>query len=222
MPASRIDRAPYLTLEFASRKTPVGSFEPDRFTTTKTGNILMEEPGELGRFKEEGTQFIGEFECSLVDIGSALGQESFRDIFDASSSALGEVRDLLYGDADGPHLSPELERILSEMTDAEYLVNQNVLYIDRLELHDEYRDRGLGLRALDGLLRAESSSFGLAVLKAFPLQYASSTRPQVRPKEFKRDTPKLMKHYERLGFRGIPRTMFMVLPHSTLWSRRGL
>ena len=75
----------------------------------------------------------------------------------------------------------------------------------------------MGLRALEGILRAESASFGLVVLKAFPLQYNEGAPVSERQKEFKRDTRKLMKHYEQLGFQAIPRTSHMVLPHLTFW-----
>ena len=208
MTAPLIDRNTFLTLEYASRRVLVGDQEPDRFVNAKSGVILAD--------IDDKEQPIGEFECSVVDVDSAWGQEALWDIFDASSSALAEVFDVLY-EKGGPQLRPPVTKLVEDMLDGDILFNQNVLHLSRLELQEPYRGLGLGLRAIEGILRAESASFGLAVLKAFPLQYNKGVPVSERQKEFKRDTRKLMKHYEQLGFRAIARTPFMVLPHLTFW-----
>lgn len=216
MQDTSIDSATVLSLDYARNVLILGSQEPDRFVTTKFGTIVM----SVFDDHEESDNEIGEFEYSLVDVTSGFGQAPLRDIFDASDFSLSDVFDVLYA-RDGEELSAPVEELLLELTRTSYLENPNILYIDHLELFEEYRGKGFGLRALDGILRAESVSFGLAVLKAYPLQYDEELLKEC-PKEFRRDTRKLMKHYERLGFRAIPRTPYMLLPHATLWSGEGL
>lgn len=209
-PNLTLSSAPRLSLAYHPLQVDVGEIEPSRFVTQKTGTVLLH---------EDGSSFvpIGEFALSVVDVASARGHASLGAIFDSVSEGFADVYRTLYG-RQPPRFKAAVRRVATEMCGDDFLWNLNVLVLERFELDKDHRGHGHGLRALEALLRAESASFGLVVLNAYPLQYEGVPCPN--PAQLKRDTRALSRHYAKLGFKTIPRTAYMMLAHERLWSTR--
>lgn len=191
----------------------LSSEDPDRFVLRKSGRIQLERwDDEAG----EGVAVpIGVFDSSIVNVEMAREEEALDVVMDAAGSFHEMVYASLY-DFSSDELKQSVENFIFKMTD-DYVLNANLLVLERVELAPEYRGHDYGLAAMEAILRAEGSSYGLAVLKAFPLQYEGSERMRQFPDEFARDTRKLQKHYARLGFKSLPRTPLMLMPRQTLW-----
>jgi len=114
------------------------------------------------------------------------------------------------------NFSPAVLKILGE----EFILNSNMLIIDRLELLPQYRGRGLGLRCMDACIRHFSLGCRIAAIKPYPLQFEPTGRSKnewrdaLAFKALSRDkrasTKRLKQHYGQLGFQHVPRTDLMV------------
>lgn len=114
------------------------------------------------------------------------------------------------------NFSPAVLKILGE----EFVMNSNMLIIDRLELLPAYRGRGLGLKCMDACIRHLSAGCRIAAIKPFPLQFEPANRTAdewkdaLAFKSLSRDkrasTKRLKQHYGQLGFAHVPRTTLMV------------
>jgi GNAT superfamily N-acetyltransferase len=111
---------------------------------------------------------------------------------------------------------PAVLKILGE----EFVLNSNMLIIDRLELLPAYRGRGLGLKCMAACIRHLSAGCRIAAIKPFPLQFEPAGRTSdewqdaLAFKSLSRDkrasTKRLKQHYGQLGFKHVSRTDLMV------------
>lgn len=114
------------------------------------------------------------------------------------------------------NFSPAVLKILGE----EFVLNSNMLIIDRLELLPAYRGLGLGLKCMDACIRHLSAGCRIAAIKPFPLQFepagrtADEWQDALAFKSLSRDkrasTKRLKQHYGRLGFKHVSRTDLMI------------
>ena len=201
----------FVLLDYSPVTVQVRDDEPTRFIQRKSGTIALLTDGPGGEVHVP----IGAFNVALVDIESARNEEPLFDVFDADSQSM---CDLYAGLFKGCNYAQCVYRALG---DAATIRSSNLLVVERLTVDKAFQGHGLGLAALDGILRTEAVSFGVAVVEPFPLQH-SYERGTVPPRAVTRDKKKLMRHYEKLGFVAIPRTQHMGLTWAALRGRKPL
>ena len=88
--------------------------------------------------------------------------------------------------------------------------NSNILYLDRIEILPEYRGKGYGKLITKDILLRLNSSYGIAILKAFPLQLEVS-----HPNSSKQDSniakKQLYNFYKKMGFKRYKRSEYFYL-----------
>jgi GNAT superfamily N-acetyltransferase len=117
------------------------------------------------------------------------------------------------------HVTQEFKSDLEEIL-GDYIIDLNLLIIDRLEILPEFRGNNIGLECLRRCLQQYAHGCGVVALKCFPLQFEGrelddpAWRRKMQlgklSKDPKRSLAKLKKYYASLGFKIIPGTDFMV------------
>lgn len=179
----------------------------------------------------EGDSYLGEYEVKLVDVDTRAPAGRMRlfvteftaaeeagfgalDLLDLKAST--EEYSVLLGREAGNY-SPAVLKMLGE----EFVLNHDMLIIDRLELLPAYRGRGLGLKCMQACIRHFGKACRIAAIKPFPLQF---NQPDAQPSEWdtqlaldslsrqKRASMKRLKqHYGQLGFQHVRGTELMIL-----------
>jgi len=98
----------------------------------------------------------------------------------------------------------------NEVGDANEITQGEVVYVEKLVVHKEFRGHGLGLFMLDAAVHVINSNMSLTLINPFPLQYEDECfhdkkRPQDYPAagSIAADRKKLQAYYRRLGFEKI-------------------
>jgi GNAT superfamily N-acetyltransferase len=135
-----------------------------------------EEPSRVIR-KIDGTVFeyaeesdkeeqIGTLECFLVQPGLAAEKEvSLFDAMDSISDATMECYEALF-DPDTDEWSDSVEELYSGGP-----ISPDLLFIDRVELDERHRGKGIGRDVVKGIIETFGLHCGLIVCKPFALQY---------------------------------------------------
>jgi GNAT superfamily N-acetyltransferase len=215
-------------LEIDSRTICAGDEPPSRYAHEYEGAIrAMDEdysPAET----------IGSFRVFVLDVESAVNErESIFDVFDWRAETLPFFEALYEEDAS---FNAAASRVLADECGG--LWEPNILILDRLEIHPEFRRRRYGLQALQALMEEFRLGVGIMAMKPFPLQFEggdpatrrSASQPassrQVKG-TFTSCRAKLRRYYSELGFRLVPKTDIMIraadkpIPHVELRSRPG-
>lgn len=195
--------------------SPLYNDEPDRFVYPYRGEI-----GIYTNPKDDEPVRIGKFFAEYVDVAHAANcGESLYDCMDAHSGDISDYYELLYSGS-------EANGMLNERT-AKMLAlipsQSNLLVIHRIELLPPYRGFGLGMVVIRHMIGRFGAGAGLIALQAYPLQlekYHPPEEPQawrndMQMEQFNSDATKaktgLRAYYQRLGFRRIEDTDFMVM-----------
>lgn len=136
--------------------------DPNDFVTVVHFNIKTEqkEPGGV-------VELVGKGKLSLIHFGLAMDTEfPLHDVMDASSSILSMSEQLFSWEEDAHPFDK-----LDEHFEDEPIFNQDVCFVERLEVLPAHRGRGVGKSALVSIARKFYNSCGLIVLKAYPLQH---------------------------------------------------
>lgn len=117
--------------------------------------------------QEEGIPDIVAGEARLIVVLTDLALNYHIDMFEIfdESQSLMELGEVMY-DFEHHHLKNELSEHFNHD-----LVDGNILFMERLELHSEFRGLGIGKRIIKELIDRFSGCTGIIALKAFPLQF---------------------------------------------------
>lgn len=182
-------------IQFTTRVN-CGSDEPDRIILRFDGTIFvcadecatMTNIGHIsvnviqrGRAINEGVDL-----CDAMDARSSTTEECFVALFNTKTHEWNHSVEEIYGG----------------------ICENDVLFIESLELTKNYRGDGIGARVVRETIATLGSNCGLVVCKPFPLQYsgwmaeenkARRERPDVEKKRLA-DFRKVQEFWERLGF----------------------
>jgi hypothetical protein len=156
-------------------------------------------------FEEPEPLLIGKAKLTLLLLGLAINNDfDFRLIFD-SSSVLCDL---------GSEILDWEEMEFKPMFNEFALLNQNVLYLERIEILPEYRNGGWGKKVIKDILCRFNNCFGVMILKSFPLQFegrdseiklddewSKLMRYETTEQDEKLATKKLNDFYKSLGFK---------------------
>jgi hypothetical protein len=186
--------------------------EPDDVIYPYYGSIF-------GVDDEDARTEIGKFRAQYLDIDRAVKEgEAIFDALDCHSSSTAEYFDALFGN-NAPDFSNAVEIISEGAIDG-----FNLLILDRVEILPEFRGKLAGLKVLRHMMVRFSAGAGLIALKAFPLQFEcepsaeseKAWRTKLDLTGFEHDEElskdKLQSYYERLGFKKLPGSAFMIFP----------
>ena len=157
---------------------------------------------------------VGRVGLFYMDMGAILKTNiGLFDLFDIRGETEPFYSALI--DHDTQEFKSDLEEILGD-----YIIDLNLLIIDRLEILPAYRGNNIGRECLRRCLQQYAHGCGVVALKCFPLQFEAGgfDDPAWRRKmqlgklsrNEKRSLAKLKKYYAALGFKVIPGTDFMV------------
>lgn len=169
--------------------------------------IYSEEPssyilayeGSVFAGAEQSTE-VGELSAFVVDIERAVSDfVNPWDVLDSYSASLAHHTTLVRA-----RRGTFTSRVQDEVG---YEIGP-VLVLDYLKLKGPFRGQGIGLEAIKIACDRLGLGCCLASLRAFPTQWEGRVADD--PRAFRRDRTKLMRHYERAGFRSIGRDGLMV------------
>jgi hypothetical protein len=204
----------YLRLQINGEAIDFDDCDPDCFLHKWSGSVVLH-PQDGDNVK------IGDFEVMYVDAAGAYIQGvRVDDVFDSDYS-VNQYCSALY-DRQFDFRKSVLRAVSSDGP----LENPNLLVLDRLVIYPEYRGHDLGLTVLRGLIHRFRLGAGLIAMRPFPLQGTAHFLNRANAKErtrlgldkFPADqkvaTNNLRCHYEKLGFRRVAKTEYMVLDAS--------
>lgn len=154
--------------------------------------------------------FIGSISGFFIDVTNT--EYSFFDIFDLRSETC-PIYENLFG-FDGCGIKGE---VLDVTCVPDGYINENILYLSRLEIKAEYRKQGYGLSAIRAFIHYFGSGAGLIVMKPFPLQFEGGIDEATKKTQglakfnasLENSTKKLERYYGKLGFIKIKDTPYM-------------
>jgi GNAT superfamily N-acetyltransferase len=195
--------------------------EPYKYIHKTTGIVSIWNDDD-----EEET--IGIFKIKVVDLQDAERDHvSAFDVMDAHSTTIRYFESLFNLNSD------TLKDSLIDLLDQRFgwFVNfpPNLLILDRLVIDPAYRGHGVGLNALDAIIRRYGLGIDLVAMNPFPLQFESVGKKDIYSNEMedldakwsatvarkgtlKANTKKLQAYYARLGFILAPKSDYMVRP----------
>jgi hypothetical protein len=193
-------------LQFNSSKSTWGEIED--FATCIEGTITCSEE------RSDDDTLVGKVRLFYLDLGAILETNiSGFDLFDVRSETAPFYSALI--DPETGDFRSDLESTLGE-----YILDLNVLIVDRLEILPEFRGKNIGLECLRLCLQQYARGCGVVALKCFPLQFerAELSEPAWRSKmqlgklsrDRKRSLAKLKEYYGSLGFKVLPGDDIMV------------
>jgi hypothetical protein len=173
--------------------------EIEDFATCIEGTITC-----LHKKRDDETE-AGKLRLFYLDMAATLETNiSIFDLFDIRAETEPFYSALL--DFETENFKPDLEQILGE-----YILDLNLLIIDRLEILPEFRGNNIGLECLRRCLQQYARGCGVVALKCFPLQFEGpglgdpGWRRKMQlgklSKDEKRSLAKLKKYYDSLGTR---------------------
>ena len=199
-----------VTLRTDPEEIDVDDEEPSRFIFTTTGTIELRRLSPL--HGDPPAEDIGRFSVTVIDACGAVSEsESIFEVFDSHQETM-TYYEALY---DGDQWKPAVQRAV--WGQFEHWA-PNLLVVDYLLMDAHFRGYGYGLAALKTLLhRYRQGTNGLAMIEAVPAQYwycppqEQRYRVDLLKGSQARATDKLRAHFERLGFKRVPRTPYLVL-----------
>lgn len=154
----------------------------------------------------EKSVFIGKAKIELYLLGLAQTHRFSRyELFDSHSISRRDFFNGIYN-FEKHKFKKKIEELLDES------FNANLLNIDRVEILPEFRGHGYGKEVIKDIILRFYSSFGLAVLKAFPLQLEAKIGPdewgeKMKYSEMEQNPTKAKKSlydfYRSMGFENI-------------------
>ncbi len=115
-------------------------------------------------FEEPEPLLIGKAKLTLLLLGLAIENNfDYYYIFD-NSRVLCDLGSEIF-DWEEREFKPKFEEF------AIASLNHNILYLDRIEILPEYRNGGWGKKVIKDILCRFCDSFGVMILKSFPLQF---------------------------------------------------
>lgn len=194
--------------------------EPDDCVQEFKGKILRysepEEPlnGHFNQIAPKG-QVIGTFEVYILDQGQAWDNGS--DIIeagDARSKSTAEYASAFYSENDQGFRAEIMEEFCPD--------GQNLLILERIAIHPEYRGQRLGLAVARRLIDLFGRGCGLVALKPFPLQH-ENLRPMEERSSYEvhhngdlsTAQKQLTQYWKQLGLRRVKGTPYFALSLAT-------
>jgi GNAT superfamily N-acetyltransferase len=193
-------------IQFSSSASTWGEIED--YATCIKGTITSSEEGS------DDDTLVGKLRLFYLDLGAIL-ETNIRgfDLFDVRSETAPFYSALI--DPETGDFRSDLESTLGE-----YILDLNVLIVDRLEILPEFRGKNIGLECLRLCLQQYARGCGVVALKCFPLQFEDKrmSEPAWRRKmqlgklsrNRQRSSAKLKKYYGSLGFMVLPGDDIMV------------
>ena len=184
-------------------------------STSTSGDIADFATSIEGSIFDDDDVLAGKLRLIYLDMGAILETNiGLFDLFDIRGETEPFYSALI--DHDTKEFKSDLEEILGD-----YIIDLNLLIIDRIEILPEFRGNNIGLECLRRCLQQYAHGCGGVALKCFPLQFegAELDDPAWRrkmqlgklSKDPKQSLAKLKKYYAALGFKIIPGTDFMVV-----------
>jgi hypothetical protein len=164
--------------------------------------------------QDEDEEIIGAFRLLSIDVNSALDNKvSLYEVYDCDGEAF-EFYENAINLEDGEFNS----KITNILGDNVNFRGDNVLIIDRIGICPEYRGHHLALMVLRKLIQRFSQSVSIVAIKPAPFEFTSR---HIKPYnidwqhaeivENSSDSEKLGKYYQKLGFKKLSGSSFMVL-----------
>jgi hypothetical protein len=186
-------------IQFSSSTSTCGEIED--YATCIEGTITCSDE------RSDDDTLVGKVRLFYLDLGGILETNiSVFDLFDVRSETAPFYSALI--DPETGDFRPDLESTLGE-----YILDLNILIVDRLEILPEFRGKNIGWECLRLCLQHYARGCGVVALKCFPLQFERTelSEPAWRRKmqlgklsrDRKRSLAKLKKHYGSLGFMGL-------------------
>lgn len=136
--------------------------DPNDFVTEVHFSIKTEQEGPGGQ-----VELVGKGKLSLIHFGLAMDAEfPLHDVMDATSTILA-MSETLFSWEEGGHPFDKLDEHFME----EPIFNQDICFVERLEVLPAHRGRGIGRAAMVSIARKFYNCCGLVVLKAYPVQH---------------------------------------------------
>jgi hypothetical protein len=195
--------SPPLLIEYGFSSSPQDE-EPNRFVTHILGHIFA--------FNEsDRKERVGKLRLAKIDVDRALEErESLFDVFDADSQELHELSVVLF-DFDAQELLPPFEATFT----------QNVLYGGSLEIFPKFRQLGISRVVVRDAIRNFGADAGVAILKAFPLNYEHGRDDAGWLKKMNAERliqipsriaqRRLATHWRKVGFEPVPETDYFFM-----------
>jgi GNAT superfamily N-acetyltransferase len=193
-----------------------GNPEPDQFIFPFYGDIYGDGESigdDNDRSAEEPKIKVGEIQLYLVDHARILNEkESLFDAMDDLSYETAECYDAII-DEDTGDWKEEVKGLIGE----DACFRHNILLINRVELDEKFRGRGVGKQVVEEIIKGFGSGCAVIACKPFPLQYIGYGRPE---HEEKRKAP----GYEQIRLKAFAKVErfwkkqeFRKLPSSDHW-----
>lgn len=189
-----------------------GSDEPNRCVYRYNGEILGWEEDDDS---DEPNVKLGEIDVYYCDRIRALdeGQGFWAAMDDAGHDTM-ECYEALIDQKTG-----DWKRAVREFVGEDALIMDNVLLINRLELEERFRGKGLARKVVDEVIKTFRSQCAVIACKPFPLQYSgymsSENESEVKsPDDEKRRRgafKKVAAFWRAAGFRKLPSSEFYLL-----------
>jgi GNAT superfamily N-acetyltransferase len=170
--------------------------------------IMVYEGKVIGMLDDDRERKIGNLTVYLVERGRVLNEGI--SLFDVMDCLDGDSCDCFANlfDHESEQLKPEVERMLSE--DRACLID--MMLIERLELHPEFRGQGLGkaiaLRAIQKL----GANCGVITCVPVPLQFTGLGPNDPSPKGMRLAQQRVRGFWEGVGFVRIPASDYYIWP----------
>ncbi len=189
-------------------------FECSCFTEDEYENHLTNVSGVIVDADDDDSERIaGSISLYVVDVeGAERAGFGCSDLFDIEAETWPFYETCF---------DPQTDQLLPQVSRGAW--NRNLLILSKLELLPDYRGRGAGLRVLRRCIHRFAGGCSLAVLRCFPLQFVATGGDPATAAWFagmnlsqyttdrRQATARLMRHYQKLGFRSIEGTDLMVL-----------
>jgi GNAT superfamily N-acetyltransferase len=177
---------------------------------------------------DDEEEAIGIFKIKVVDLqGADRDNVSALDVMDAQSTTIRYFESLF--DLNSDALKDSLINLIDRRFGCFVNPPPNLLILDRLVINPAYQGQGVGLNALDAIIRRYGLGMDLVAMNPFPLQFESASKKDVYSNEIeeldakwsttvarkgtlKANAKRLQAYYARLGFILAPKSDCMVRP----------
>jgi hypothetical protein len=183
--------------------------EPNRYVHIYQGQIFGKDDSDTDHeSNSESDVRLGEVEVYLVTYGRIINERSsLFEAMDAASSETMECYEAII-DQETNNWKEEVQSLIGE----DGLVMYDILLINRLELNERYRGKGIGAQVALEVIKALGSNCAVIACKPFPLQYRGSGEPEhakdraVPGYEQKRRVAfrKVSAFWKKVGFKKLP------------------
>lgn len=187
-----------------------GNDEPDRYVRHYQGTILgFDEEDEDADYGEPDLK-MGEIDISHVDRIRVINEyQSFWEVMDEFSETR-QCYKALIDEASGDW-KDEVKDLIGE----DALIYDNLLLINRLEIEERFRGKGIGAKVAREVIDSFGSTAAVIACKPFPLQYRGYREPGRRNApgyERKRRAAfrKVAAFWKKVGFEKLPSSGYYV------------